>query len=119
MSVLYATFPGIFAVMAAGVKDAFGPLHYQANFGLLFTVSLAYSFVIMILTKVGTYISIGLTIILKCFMKFINNISDFCDLFPTWLHRNVSCCWRFWCSGLDCGWTFPEISSVRKIQTLL
>ena len=117
MSVLYATFPGIFAVMAAGVKDAFGPLHYQANFGLLFTVSLAYSFVIMILTKVGTYISIGLNIILK--WKFINNISDFCYLFPTWLHRNVSCCWWFWCSGLGSGWTFPKISHVRKIQTLL
>ena len=53
MSVLYATFPGVFAIVAAVVNDAFGPVHYQANFGLLWTQSLAYCFVIMSLTKVG------------------------------------------------------------------
>ena len=54
MSVLYATFPGIYAIVAAGVNDAFGPVHYRANFGLLFTQSLVYCVVIMTLTKVGT-----------------------------------------------------------------
>jgi len=53
MSVLYATFPGVFAIVAAGVNDAFGPVHYQANFGLLWTQSLAYCFVIMSLTKIS------------------------------------------------------------------
>ena len=53
MSVLYATFPGIFAIVAAAVNDAFGPTHYQANFGLLFTQYLAYCAVIMIITKVS------------------------------------------------------------------
>ena len=53
MSILYSTFPGIYAIVAAGVNDAFGPAHYQANFGLLFTQSLAYCVVIMALTKVG------------------------------------------------------------------
>jgi len=53
MSVLYATFPGIFAIVAAGVNDAFGPVHYQANFGLLFTQYLAYCALIMILTKIS------------------------------------------------------------------
>ena len=52
MCLLYATFPGIYAIVAAGVNDAFGPVHYQSNFGLLFTQALAYCFVIMGLTKV-------------------------------------------------------------------
>jgi len=53
MSVLYATFPGIYSIVAAAVNDAFGPAHYQANFGLLFSQSLAYCAVIMVLTKVS------------------------------------------------------------------
>ena len=58
MSVLYASFPGIYAIVAAGVNDAFGPVHYQSNFGLLFTQSLAYCVVIMTLTKVGTILKL-------------------------------------------------------------
>jgi len=58
MSVLYATFPGIYAIVAAGVNDAFGPVYYQSNFGLLFTQSLANCFVIMTLTKVSVIYSL-------------------------------------------------------------
>jgi len=52
MCVLYSTCPGIYAIIAAEVSQAFGPLHYQANFGLLYTQYIAYSFVIIIMTKV-------------------------------------------------------------------
>eukprot|EP00091_Calanus_sinicus_P014140 TRINITY_DN31531_c0_g1_i1.p1 TRINITY_DN31531_c0_g1~~TRINITY_DN31531_c0_g1_i1.p1 ORF type:complete len:314 (+),score=69.13 TRINITY_DN31531_c0_g1_i1:732-1673(+) len=51
MSVPYATFPGIYSIVAAAVNDAFGPAHYQANFGLLFSQSLAHCAVIMVLTR--------------------------------------------------------------------
>ena len=53
MCVLYSTCPGIYAIIAAEVSQAFGPIHYQANFGLLYTQYVAYSFVIIIMTKVG------------------------------------------------------------------
>jgi len=52
MSLLYTAFPGIYAIIAAAINDAFGHDHYQANFGLLFTQSLAYSAVILIFTKI-------------------------------------------------------------------
>jgi len=52
MCLLYSTFPGIYAVVAAAVNDAFGPRYYQANFGLLFTTAVAYCLVIICLTKV-------------------------------------------------------------------
>lgn len=52
MSVLYITFPGIYAIIAATINDAFGPDHYQANFGLLFTQSIAYAGSIFIITKI-------------------------------------------------------------------
>ena len=52
MIILYSTFPGIYAIVAAGVNEAFGPVHYKANFGLLFTQSLAYCAVILTMTKV-------------------------------------------------------------------
>jgi len=58
MCLLYATFPGIYAIVAAGVNDAFGPVHYQSNFGLLFTQALAYCFVIMGLTKISVIYSL-------------------------------------------------------------
>ena len=53
MCLLYATCPGIYAIIAAEVCQAFGPLHYQANFGLLYTQYVAYSVVIIVITKVG------------------------------------------------------------------
>ena len=46
------TFPGIYAIVAAAVNEAFGPIHYKANFGLLFTQSLAYCVVMLVMTKV-------------------------------------------------------------------
>eukprot|EP00092_Neocalanus_flemingeri_P012275 GFUD01013231.1.p1 GENE.GFUD01013231.1~~GFUD01013231.1.p1 ORF type:complete len:473 (+),score=82.72 GFUD01013231.1:152-1570(+) len=52
MCLLYSVFPGIFAIVAAGVADAFGPDHYQSNFGLLFSQSIAYCATVIILTKV-------------------------------------------------------------------
>ena len=55
MIILYSTFPGIYAIVAAGVNEAFGPVHYKANFGLLFTQSLAYCAVILTMTKVPVF----------------------------------------------------------------
>ena len=51
MVVLYGTFPGIYSVVAAAVADAFGPLHYKANFGLLFTQAVVYSAAILTATQ--------------------------------------------------------------------
>merc|ERR1712179_694653 len=51
MCLLYATCPGIYVIIAAEVIQAFGPLHYQANFGLLFTQNVAYCAVIIVITK--------------------------------------------------------------------
>ena len=53
MVILYGTFPGIYSVVAAAVADAFGPRHYKANFGLLFTQAVVYSAVILIATQVN------------------------------------------------------------------
>ena len=53
MCLLYATCPGIYAIIAAEVSQAFGPLHYQANFGLLYTQYVAYSVVIIIISQVS------------------------------------------------------------------
>jgi len=50
--ILYALFPGIYAIIAPAISDAFGTKHYQSNFGLLFTQTLAYAIVIFILTKI-------------------------------------------------------------------
>ena len=49
---LYGTFPGVYAVVAPAVADCYGRIHFKANFGLLFTTSLAYSAVILIVTQV-------------------------------------------------------------------
>jgi len=52
MCLLYSMFPGIFTIVAAAVADAFGPEHYQANFGLLFSQSVVYCATVIMLTKV-------------------------------------------------------------------
>jgi len=52
MCLLYSMFPGIYTIVAAGVADAFGPEHYQANFGLLFSQSIVYCATVITLTKV-------------------------------------------------------------------
>ena len=51
MTILYGTFPGIYAIVAAAVNDAFGPVHYKANFGLLFTQAVVYSAAILLATQ--------------------------------------------------------------------
>jgi len=62
MIVLYGTFPGVYAVVAPAVADYYGRLHFKANFGLLFTTSLAYSAVILIITQVTViYAALGYT----------------------------------------------------------
>ena len=55
MVLLYAIFPGIYAIVAAAVNDAFGPVHYKANFGLLFTQAVAYSATIIVMTKIPVF----------------------------------------------------------------
>ncbi|XP_023338101.1 uncharacterized protein LOC111708833 [Eurytemora carolleeae] len=52
MFCIFATFPGIYAIIAAALADYFGQKHYQANFGLLFTQNLGYCAIILIITKV-------------------------------------------------------------------
>ena len=55
MVLLYAIFPGVYAVLAAGVNDAFGPVHYNSNFGLLFTQAVVSSLTIVMMTKVPVF----------------------------------------------------------------
>ena len=52
MVVLLVQLQGIYTIVAASVMDAFGPEHYQANFGLLFSRSIVYCFTVLTLTKV-------------------------------------------------------------------
>eukprot|EP00092_Neocalanus_flemingeri_P009248 GFUD01009954.1.p1 GENE.GFUD01009954.1~~GFUD01009954.1.p1 ORF type:complete len:499 (-),score=139.66 GFUD01009954.1:99-1595(-) len=58
MCVLFSTCPGIYAIIAAEVSQAFGPLHYQANFGLLYTQYIAYS-VLIIFIRMVMFPSLG------------------------------------------------------------
>ena len=43
---------------AKAVGDAFGPVHFKANFRLLFTQSLAYVAAILVITKVPVFHSL-------------------------------------------------------------
>jgi len=52
MAANYSTFPGSYAIMAASMGEAFGPAHYRANFGLLFTLTVAYYIVFLICSQV-------------------------------------------------------------------
>ena len=56
MVLLYAVFPGIYAILAAGNNDAFGSYDYKANFGLLFTQAVVSSFTIIMMTKLQIYV---------------------------------------------------------------
>ena len=50
------------AAVASAAAEAFGAVHYKANFGLLFTQSLAYSATILIITQVSViYAALGYT----------------------------------------------------------
>lgn len=52
MILLFSLFPGVYAVIAAGNNEAFGPEYFEANFGLLFTQGVANVLLIMLLVKV-------------------------------------------------------------------
>ena len=55
MSLLFMTFPGIYSIVAAAVNEAFGPDHYKANFGLLFTQAMAWSLVVLAMAKIPVF----------------------------------------------------------------
>ena len=88
MIILYGTFPGIYAVVAPAVSDAFGQIHFKANFGLLFTQSLAYCVTILIVTQVSViYAALGYTgmfLLAGAFgvMGVLNNVFLPADLRP-------------------------------------
>ena len=52
MALIFSTFPGSFPIMAASIRDAYGPVHYRANLGLLFTITVAYYAVLLICSQV-------------------------------------------------------------------
>lgn len=51
-SALYMAIPCIYVIVAAYVRDLYGQEHFQANFGVLFTQNVAYSLIIIVITKV-------------------------------------------------------------------
>ena len=53
MVLLYSVLPGTYAVIAAAVGLAFGPLYYAPNLGLIFSATLAYFSIIIIVSQVG------------------------------------------------------------------
>merc|ERR1712241_1656618 len=55
MSLLFMTSPGIYSIVAAAVNEAFGPDHYKANFGLLFTQAMAWSLVVLAMAKIQVF----------------------------------------------------------------
>ena len=52
MIILYSVLPGTYAVIAASVGLAFGPLYYAPNLGLIFSATLAYFSIIIIVSQV-------------------------------------------------------------------
>jgi hypothetical protein len=95
MAILYATFPGVYSLLAGAITDAFGPAHYQANFGLIFSITVAYFAVIVPMTRVSAY----------KLENDNNRVSDRGDLLWPWVHWHVFCWWshrRGWdsCYGL-------------------
>ena len=52
MAVFFSTFPGSFPIMTASMREAYGPLHYRANLGLLFTITVAYYGVLLVCSQV-------------------------------------------------------------------
>ena len=54
MILLYSVLPGTYAVIAAAVGRAFGPLYYAPNLGLIFSATLAYFSIIITVSQVGT-----------------------------------------------------------------
>ena len=89
MIILYGTFPGIYAVVAPAVTDAFGQIHFKANFGLLFTQSIAFCLTILIITQVSVIYAVlgytGMFLLAGAFgvMGVVNNIFLPGDLRPS------------------------------------
>ena len=54
MILLYSVLPGTYAVIAASVGRAFGPLYFAPNLGLIFSATLAYFSIIIVLSQVNT-----------------------------------------------------------------
>ena len=52
MIILYSVLPGTYAVLAASVGLAFGPLYFAPNLGLIYTATLAYFSIIIIVSQV-------------------------------------------------------------------
>ena len=102
MSVLYSTFPGVYSLLAGAITDAFGPAHYQANFGLVFSITLAYFAVIVPITQVGAYNCLDYGI-------FIGLISGWFDLLSPWIHGFVLDRWCLWC----CWYSFNLMYAIR------
>ena len=93
MILLFSLFPGVYAVMAAGVNEAFGSDYFEANFGLMFTQGVANQLLIVMMTQIPViYDSLGYTgmflvtgglgvigVLITCFLpqqiKSTNNVS--------------------------------------------
>ena len=54
MMTLYfpSSFPGQFSIMATSMRSAFGASHFRANFGLLFTITVANNCVLLLCSQV-------------------------------------------------------------------
>ena len=52
MAAMFSTFPGSFSIMVTSMREAFGPVHYRANFGLILSITVAYYAVILVCSQV-------------------------------------------------------------------
>jgi len=59
MGALYFTFPGIYSIVAAAVRAGFGSDHYRANFGLLFSQTVANCGLLLLLTRLPALAALG------------------------------------------------------------
>ena len=53
MIILYCVLPGTYSVIAAAVGRAFGPLYYAPNLGLVFSATVAYFSIILLVSQVS------------------------------------------------------------------
>ena len=53
MVTLYSVLPGTYAVMTASIQMAFGPHYFAANLGLLYTASLTYFSLLLVVSQVN------------------------------------------------------------------
>ena len=52
MAAIFSTFPGSFSIMVTSMREAFGPVHYRANFGLILSITVAYYAVLLVCSQV-------------------------------------------------------------------